>query len=293
MFGQSYADLISLLLNLPRLGNPYLSQSTYSIISDLLTVLESEAAFGSDQIPDILNVIISSPPSKFDNALSSVWVEVLGNAMASYSDIDAEACGKEVGRVWKTVWPFLESTEATTRQAAAHALDAISRCFTASMVSTAGSQGHERSTVAKIVAQTSTALDSAGFAHAIPDVLSVLSSLVVNIPATVNSEASLKLVLPLVKQVGDLRTQKAFEYKENADSALSVAMRTLGPHKLLEILPLNLDPSDRYVCFPHTVRKLNKAQRSRSGTSSLLASPPRTTPCIPATTFCYIFCPSQ
>ena len=41
--------------------------------------------------------------------------------------------------------------------------------------------------------------------------------------------------------------QKGFEYKENADATLSVAMSVLGPAVLLRELPLNLDVADRYV----------------------------------------------
>jgi ribosomal RNA-processing protein 12 len=113
------------------------------------------------------------------------------------------------------------------------------------MISSASSQGHERSTVGKIISQTSKALDSVAFAHAIPQVLQVTSSLIVNIISGSDSTDSQDLTLSLVKQVGDLRTHKAFEYKENADETLSTAMRVLGPQRLLEILPLNLEPGDR------------------------------------------------
>ena len=71
-------------------------------------------------------------------------------------------------------------------------------------------------------------------------------------PAPGAPTAAQTLMMPMIKHIGDLRTQKNFEYKEAADSTLSTAMRVLGPHVLLETLPLNLEPEDRCVPLPQS-----------------------------------------
>lgn len=190
--------------------------------------------------------------------LSPAWLQVLGNAMLSYSVADAEACSSELGRVWKTVWAFLESKDAATRKSAAEALDMLSQCFTAKLIASAIHEAgpEANSTLSNIIAQTTRALDSLAYARSMPELLMTISSLINGLRHRVvgTSTAAESLLLPLIQKVGALRVQKGFEYKEAADSSLTVAMRVLGPEVLLRALPLNLEPSDRYIfTFPRSL----------------------------------------
>lgn len=74
-----------------------------------------------------------------------------------------------------------------------------------------------------------------------PELLAVISALIASTETSDDDDQ----VLELIKKVGDLRTTKGFEAKESADAVLATAMRVLGPKVVLEILPLNLEPSDR------------------------------------------------
>ncbi|KAJ7680501.1 armadillo-type protein [Mycena polygramma] len=244
----SLPAITNLLLTLPRLGNPYLSQSSYSILSELFALpVEDESVDVNDQISEVLKAVLASPPSKADATLSPAWVQVLGTAMVSYHSTDSDAAGAELGRVWKTIWSFLESTDGATKNAAAQSLDLLTQCITPTMIESTLSEKDARSTLGKIIAQTTKALDSLAYAGAIPQVLSVISSLITNLRHKVDGtkSAAEALLLPLIKHVGDLRIQKGFEYKEDADAVLSSAMRVMGPQALLSALPLNLEPDDR------------------------------------------------
>ncbi|KAJ6625900.1 armadillo-type protein [Mycena sp. CBHHK59/15] len=244
----SLPTITNLLLTLPRLGNPYLSQASYSILSDLFALpIEDESVDVNDQISDVLKAVLTSPPSKSDATLSPAWVQVLGNAMVSYHATDSNAAAAELGRVWKTVWPFLESSDSATKKAAAQSLDLLTRCITPAMVKSAISESDARSTLGKIITETTKALDSLAYAVAIPQILSVISSLITNLRHKVDATrtAAEALLLPLIKHVGDLRIQKGFEFKEDADATVAAAMRVFGPHVLLAALPLNLEPADR------------------------------------------------
>jgi ribosomal RNA-processing protein 12 len=245
---------------LPRLGNPYLSQSAYSILSDLFSLGPGDASnHVGDQISDILKVVLSSPPSKTDTTLAPAWVQVLGNAMLTYNVVNPEACAKELGKVWKTIWNFLDSNDLATRKASAGALDALCHCFNPSLISSALQDDESKSTLGRIITQVTKALDSLAFARSMPELLSVVSSLTMNLRQRVGPRASPtvaeSLLLPLIAHLGELRSSKGFEYKEGVDGTLSTAMRVLGPEVLLRILPLNLEPPDRYVsCFCHVMR---------------------------------------
>lgn len=174
--------------------------------------------------------------------------------MLAYSVVNSDACATELGRVWKTVWSFLESNHSATRKASAESLDLLSQCFTLTLIQEAiqevkAGKAEPKSVLGSVIFQTNKALDSLAFARSMPELLTVISSLITNLryregdrKATLTAEP---LLLPLIQRIGDLRTEKMFEHKEAADATLATAMRVLGPEMLLKILPLNLEPADR------------------------------------------------
>ncbi|KAI8992894.1 NUC173-domain-containing protein [Trametes punicea] len=250
---ESLSPVTSSLLLLPRLGNPYLSQSAYSILSDLLTLSREDPTVNlQSHMSELLKVILSSPPIRSDAALNAAWANVLGNTMLAYHDANADECMSQLTKVWKALWSLLESSDAATRKAAAHALSMLCQCFTPATIKAAVKEkdaAEAKTPIRKIILQTTAALDSLAFARAIPEVLSVTSSLIESLRfrngSRKNTTAAEQLLLPLIVKVADLRIQKTFEYKEAADATLGTAMRILGPEVVLRALPLNLETIDR------------------------------------------------
>jgi ribosomal RNA-processing protein 12 len=245
------------LLTLPRLGNPYLSQLAYSTLTDLLaSPSDDDEGNITPQVPNILMAILSSPPTKTDATLSPSWLLVVGHAMLAYNRTDEEASASELGKVWKTVWQYLDSSESSIRKAAADSLGLLTQCFSHTFVeravgeiSTRKSISEAQSSLCKIISQTIAALDSLAFARSIPELLSVIASVISNLqhrsPGSQTTAAEI-LASTLIEKVGALRAQKSFDHKEAVDAVLGVAMQALGPEALLRLLPLNLEPTDRY-----------------------------------------------
>ena len=172
--------------------------------------------------------------------------------MLAYRATNAEACAREVEKVWKAIWPLLEFSDVSARKAATSSLDSVARCFTTTLINAAlqeQSKGTSSSVIGKIIVQMDKALESLAFARSVPEVLAVISSLLNSLRyrsgSRNSSNAAESLLLPLVCKIAALRIQKNFEYKETADATLSTAMRVLGPEVLLKHLPLNLEPEDR------------------------------------------------
>ncbi|GBE81173.1 hypothetical protein SCP_0309000 [Sparassis crispa] len=241
------------LLTLPRLGNPYLSHSAYSILADLLALAVDDPANNiQQQLHEVIKAMLSISSTKVDPTFAPAWAGVLGNAMLAFHAADAEACAAEVGKVWKALWPLLEETDTSTRKAAAQALGMLAQCFTHSFITATiveRGQDEHKSVIGRIISQVTKALDSLTFARSIPELLTVISCLLANLRYRGDSRASPTaaelLLLPLVACIGERRIQKNFEHKEAADATLGTAMCVLGPEVLLRALPLNLEPADR------------------------------------------------
>lgn len=241
-------------MSLPRLGNPFLSQSAYSTLSDLLSTPNKDSEFDiTSEIPQILEAILLSPPPKADAAIAPAWLGLLGNSLLAYKDANPHASNSELGNVWKAVWVFLESSDATVRKASCQSLAFLAQCFTPEFITPAireRGQSETKTALGKIVLQAEKAFESLAFARFMSELLYVVSVLVSNLryreePAA--PTAAEILLLPLVQKVGNIRTEKNFEHKEAADKVLSQSMATMGPAVLLNALPLNLEPVDRLV----------------------------------------------
>ena len=219
-------------------------------MSDIFTVSIDDASSNIKfQLTDVLRVVLSFPPAKSDVVLSASWVQALGSAFVAYNAVDQTAALEELPKVWKSVWDFLDSTDAATRKATAQSLCALSSCFSPALAS-AAILDQDDSSIRKIISQVTKALDSLTYARSIPELLSVISSIITNLrhrDSKTSPTAAELLVLPLIVRIGNLRTSKGFEYKEAADATLSTAMHVIGPEALLNALPLNLDPASRCV----------------------------------------------
>jgi ribosomal RNA-processing protein 12 len=244
---QSLPVLTKQLIDLPRLGHVYLTQSSYSLLSEIFALpLEDPASSFGEQLPSILKVLVSSAPPKSDHVVARSWVLTLGEAMYAYSQINIDACTAELFKVWKAVSIFLESSDNDTRRAAATGLSKLTQCFSSDYV--ASEMTNKNSPIRKVITSVSSALDSVAHARAIPEILSIITALTWNLRHRATKYAPTAaevLLLPLVQRVSTLRTQKSFEYKETADVSLSMAIHVMGPQVVLEALPLNLEPSSR------------------------------------------------
>ena len=223
-------------------------------MSDLLSAPTKDDDFNVvSEIPQILKAVLSSPPAKTDAAIASAWLGLLGNALLAYKDADPQASVGELGKVWKAVWAFLESSDATIRKASCQSLSLLAQCFTPAFIAPAIrelGESEPASALGKIVLQTEKAFESLALARSMSELLFAVSALVSNLryrEELAGPTAAEVLLLPLVQRIGKIRTEKNFEHKEAADRVLSQAMATMGPAVLLNALPLNLEPPDRSV----------------------------------------------
>lgn len=236
------------MISLPRLGNPYLSQSSYS----LLATIVSDDSTSSDVTP-LVHALLSSPPIKTDTTQTPAWLEL---HRAAFSTGLVCLDEKSADTVFKSIFDYLQTSDGGIRTSAAEALCALlSKAITNDMIISAVSEVHEKkisSAVGKIIGHVRTSLSILQYAQAIPQILTILAALItalryrpLNQTVSPPPTATEILVLDLIQYTGQLRIKKKFEHKEAADQALRTAMGIVGPEVILTVLPLCLLPEER------------------------------------------------
>ncbi|KAF8521281.1 NUC173-domain-containing protein [Hysterangium stoloniferum] len=241
--------ITSVVLSLPRLGNPYLAHSSYT----LLAILVTNDSPSTDLSP-LIAALLSSSPLKTDVAQTPAWLDLLRAAFASGPVSSSSTSQLDV--IFKSIFEYLESTDINVRNNAAQALSALlSKSITNSMIEAAVTEAEQKkakSPVGKIIGLTRTSLDALPYARAVPQLLTVVASLLHALrhrPPSKSSSprptAAELLVLDLVQKAGELRIKKGFEHKESVDEVIKAAMSVLGPEVILRVLPLGLLPEER------------------------------------------------
>ncbi|KAH8828256.1 NUC173-domain-containing protein [Flagelloscypha sp. PMI_526] len=262
-------QIASLLLSLPRLGDSYVAQSSYSILAELFSLAEEAT---SDIKPkNILDSVLSTPPSKSDQVLAPAWSQVLGEALAAtYSKTnpttDEELLKVHLSKAHAALTPCLESSHAPTRKAAAQSYRALCACISSSLVLSAVQEVERdkpQNIVLKLITFLTHSLAAIGFiqVNAIPDLLEIAAALFQAlgnfkvVTDHLDGTAAEILLLPFLRHVSALRVQKTFAHKETADQFLGVAMKVVGPEVIFrdDVLPLNLIPNQSYLPYKHFV----------------------------------------
>lgn len=87
--------------------------------------------------------------------------------------------------------------------------------------------------------------------YLLPILTALISRLRLRVTAAENAEvdssgrgktAAEELVMSLIRDIGDLRTQPGFEEKAKVDDVVGMAIEVVGVRAVLEALPLNIEP---------------------------------------------------
>lgn len=202
----------------------------------------------------LISALLSSAPSKSDHAQTPAWLDLLGTAFSFRPFAFQEE--NDLDMVFKSIFSYFQSADAAIRTSTSVALTAlVSKSFTPPIIEAAiaeNSPTKPKSPVGKILAHVRMSLEALPYVRAMPQMLSVLASLLLSLrhrPQKPTSDlpptAAELLLLDVVQKIGELRVRKGFEHKEAADEVLKASMSVLGPEVILRVLPLGLISEDR------------------------------------------------
>lgn len=224
----------------------------------------------ADALVSTLDSLLSSnvKPNVNDVQLIGPYLRALENAMVAYSRVqDGQPAWERVPLVWTTVKEMAFSSQSkasrdviSVRMAGRDCLSAIVRyCIPNSAIEQACNRkaaGKEKDELLNIIDFFDEALSKSAlrYSHSWPEIFGVLAAVVLRLryrpkkasPKNVKDQAQQSisaaavLTLPLLKIIGQLRSQPKFDHREQADGVIGALVQVCGPKAVLEILPLGL-----------------------------------------------------
>ncbi|PSN61282.1 NUC173-domain-containing protein [Corynespora cassiicola Philippines] len=223
--------LCELLLNISRSSNEYLTMAAFEIFEVIFAGMADEIS--SAKLPRLLEVISELQPSKNDSQLLPPWIAVISRGYEVSAQIEPEDTFAKLPELFSMVATFLESPSHNIRISASECLISFLVNIVPDSVILEPSIYDEK--ILEKIAKTAQDLLSVKFQAAWMEVFNMLSAMFEAL-----RWRSDPILRPVLKVVGELRSNESFAGKKEADAVISRAITAMGPDVVLEILPLNL-----------------------------------------------------
>lgn len=226
--------LCELLMNISRSNNEYLTMAVFEIFE---LVFEGMAdPFSSSKLPRLMKAIIELRPSQNDSQLLPPWIAVLSRGYDVSAQIVPEDTLQKLPELFEMLSGFLASSSYNIRVSASECLISfLVNCIPKKVISQPSISDEE---VLEKVAQLTTALLSVKYQAARVEIFTVISTFF-----DVLKWRSINISNDIIRLVGELRSNDAFNGKKEADAVLGRAVEAVGPATVLSVLPLNLASS--------------------------------------------------
>ncbi|KAF1852033.1 NUC173-domain-containing protein [Cucurbitaria berberidis CBS 394.84] len=223
--------LCELLLNISKSTNEFLTMAAFEIFDVIFAGMADELA--SAKLPQLLDVISELQPSKNDSQLLPPWIAVISRGYEVSAQIEPEDTFMKLPEIFTMISTFLTSSSHNIRISASECLISFLANVIPDSVILEPSVYDEK--ILEKVAKIAQDLLSVKYQAAWMEVFSMLSAMFETL-----RWRSDPLLRPVLRIVGDLRSNESFAGKKEADAVISRAISAMGPDVVLEILPLNL-----------------------------------------------------
>lgn len=223
--------LCELLLNISKSSNEFLTMAAFEIFEVIFAGMADELA--SAKLPRLLEVISELQPSKNDSQLLPPWIAVISRGYEVSAQIEPEDTFMKLPELFTMVAEFLTSSSHNIRISASECLISFLANLIPDSVILEPSVFDEK--ILEKVAKIAQDLLSVKYQAAWMEVFSMLSAMFETL-----RWRSDPIMRPVLRVIGDLRSNESFSGKKEADAVISRAISAMGPEVVLGILPLNL-----------------------------------------------------
>jgi ribosomal RNA-processing protein 12 len=223
--------LCELLLNISKSSNEYLTMAAFEIFEVIFAGMVGE--FASAKLPRLLEVIGELQPSKNDSQLLPPWIAVISRGYEVSAQVDPEDTFAKLPELFTMISDFLTSSSHNIRISASECLISFLVNLIPDNVILEPSVYDEK--ILEKVGKIAQDLLSVKYQAAWMEVFNMLSAMFETLRWRSNP-----ILRPVLRTIGDLRSNDSFAGKKEADAVISRAISAMGPDVVLEIMPLNL-----------------------------------------------------
>ncbi|KAL3474366.1 armadillo-type protein [Aspergillus californicus] len=223
--------LCELLMNASRSTNEYITMGAFEVFEVIFSSMANE--FSSSKLPRLLEAISELKPAQNDSQLLPPWIAVLSRGYDVSAQITPEDTFEKLPDLFKMISGYLASPSSNIRVSASECLVSfVANCIPDSVI--IEPSVYDEKTLEKLAKATKDLL-SLKYQAAWMEVFNVCAAMFESF-----KWRSSPFLDDIVRTVGELRSNEAFQGKKEADNVLGAAVEAMGPAAVLEILPLNL-----------------------------------------------------
>ncbi|KAK9434055.1 NUC173 domain-containing protein [Lipomyces doorenjongii] len=233
--------LCETLFSISRSADEFLIMAALDVFQSLFTKIagdsEEKEKMDGATFTMIVDSIMNLQPAHTDQQRAPTWLAIVAQCFAAYSGIDEARAFARLPKLFETICDFLESgLPPTVVTSASQCLIALATtCIPYKILLEKPLTKSTKRTLSEI-SKSALSLLSVKYQAAWKEVFGILVALFDALDFVANP-----YLVAAVATIGELRTGEQFEGRAEADGVLSAAIRALGPEKVLEILPLNLE----------------------------------------------------
>ncbi|KAL4910159.1 hypothetical protein BDW74DRAFT_48930 [Aspergillus multicolor] len=223
--------LCELLMNASRSTNEYITMGAFEVFEVIFSSMANE--FTSSKLPRLLEAISELKPAQNDSQLLPPWIAVLSRGYDVSAQVAPEDTFEKLPELFNMISSYLASPSSNIRVSASECLVSfVANCIPANVI--IEPSVYDEKTLEKLAKATKDLL-SVKYQAAWMEVFNVCAAMFESF-----KWQSSPFLDDVIRTVGELRSNEAFQGKKEADNVLGAAIEAMGPEAVLEILPLNL-----------------------------------------------------
>ncbi|GAA93902.1 uncharacterized protein L969DRAFT_57619 [Mixia osmundae IAM 14324] len=243
--------LCAICLAVPKTAgeNAFLATAAFDVLEELFT--KSSESFEEGKVADTLLGVLASRPSDRDDRILPGWLAAVEHGFVAFARFQPEACSAILYSNYAGLQGYLLSESLPVRQAAASTLIALTRyAFSDSDILANSKADAPLPQIAKLTLESLTSMRFQGLPmpHLLDTITALFSRLRLRPPPEAGQlraePTAARYLSDHVRLIGAMRASTSFEFKEQAEKVLTIAVEVCGPQWLLAILPLNLEPDN-------------------------------------------------
>jgi ribosomal RNA-processing protein 12 len=218
-------------MNASRSTNEYITMGAFEVFEVIFSSMANE--FSSSKLPRLLEAISELKPAQNDSQLLPPWIAVLSRGYDVSAQISPEDTFEKLPDLFNMISSYLASPSSNIRVSASECLVSfVANCIPDNVI--IDPSVYDEKTLEKLAKATKDLL-SVKYQAAWMEVFNVCAAMFESF-----KWRSSPFLDDVVRTVGELRGNEAFQGKKEADNVLGAAIEAMGPAAVLAILPLNL-----------------------------------------------------